>query len=48
MIPPQLIWVTCGNTSNKKLKEILSKTLPQVQGFIESWEEIVEISDERL
>ncbi len=45
--PPQLIWVTCGNTSNKKLKEILSKTLPQVQELIKSGEEIVEISDER-
>ncbi|MBI4548714.1 MAG: DUF5615 family PIN-like protein, partial [Ignavibacteriae bacterium] len=25
--PPQIIWVTCGNTSNAALKEILSKNL---------------------
>lgn len=26
--PPQVIWVTCGNTSNARLREILFKTLP--------------------
>jgi predicted nuclease of predicted toxin-antitoxin system len=25
--PPQIIWLTCGNTSNARLKEILSSTL---------------------
>jgi predicted nuclease of predicted toxin-antitoxin system len=25
--PPQVIWVTCGNTSNARLKEILANTL---------------------
>jgi len=24
--PPKIIWLTCGNTSNKRLKEILSST----------------------
>lgn len=27
--PPQIIWLTCGNTSNARLKEILSATLLQ-------------------
>jgi predicted nuclease of predicted toxin-antitoxin system len=22
--PPQIIWITCGNTSNRRLEEILS------------------------
>jgi predicted nuclease of predicted toxin-antitoxin system len=26
--PPQVIWLTCGNTSNARLREILSATLP--------------------
>lgn len=26
--PPQIIWLTCGNTSNGRLREILSATLP--------------------
>jgi predicted nuclease of predicted toxin-antitoxin system len=25
--PPQIIWVTCGNTSNAKMRQILSKTV---------------------
>lgn len=25
--PPQIIWLTCGNTSNARLKEILTATL---------------------
>ncbi len=25
--PPKIIWLTCGNTSNKRLKEILSSKL---------------------
>jgi predicted nuclease of predicted toxin-antitoxin system len=24
--PPQVIWVTCGNTSNGRLKEVLTNT----------------------
>ena len=27
--PPQVIWVTCGNTSNARLKEVLTHTLPK-------------------
>ena len=27
--PPQIIWLTCGNTSNARLREILSATLPE-------------------
>jgi predicted nuclease of predicted toxin-antitoxin system len=27
--PPQIIWLTCGNTSNLRLREILSTILPR-------------------
>jgi predicted nuclease of predicted toxin-antitoxin system len=26
--PPSIIWVTCGNSSNAKMREILTKHLP--------------------
>src|SRR5437867_11247841 len=26
--PPKVLWVTCGNTSNARLREILSSQLP--------------------
>jgi|SRR5690349_9881543 len=42
--PPQVIWVTCGNTSNVRLKEILANTLPKALELLKSGEKLVEIS----
>jgi predicted nuclease of predicted toxin-antitoxin system len=42
--PPQVIWVTCGNTSSARLKEILSTTLPSALGLLLSGEGLVEIN----
>jgi predicted nuclease of predicted toxin-antitoxin system len=42
--PPQIIWLTCGNTSNAKLQEILSGALPKAIELLEAGEKIVEIS----
>ena len=44
--PPQVLWLTCGNTSNERLQEILSKTLPQAIKLLESGEKVVEITDD--
>ena len=41
---PQVIWVTCGNTSNSRLKEILTNTLPKALELLKSGEELVEIN----
>ena len=44
--PPQILWVTCGNTSsNSKIKQILSMTLLQALAILEAGEDLVEISD---
>jgi predicted nuclease of predicted toxin-antitoxin system len=43
--PPQVIWITCGNTSNARLKEILQNTLLQALALIQAGEQFVEISD---
>jgi predicted nuclease of predicted toxin-antitoxin system len=42
--PPQVIWITCGNTSNARLRQILAVTLPQAIKLLESGEQMVEIS----
>jgi len=42
--PPQVIWLTCGNTSNARLREILSATLPNALDFLLSGERLVEIN----
>ena len=41
--PPQVIWLTCGNTSNVQLKQILTNALPQAVKLLESGEPLVEI-----
>ena len=43
--PPQIIWITCGDTSNLKLREILEKSLEKAMELICSGEPVVEISD---
>jgi predicted nuclease of predicted toxin-antitoxin system len=43
--PPKLIWITCGNTSNVRLCEILRNSLQQVIDLLNNQENIVEISD---
>ena len=43
--PPQIIWITCGNTSNNYLKQILAKTLPSALLLLAEGEKLVEITD---
>ncbi|MEB3342165.1 DUF5615 family PIN-like protein [Okeania sp.] len=42
--PPQIIWLTCGNTSNSRFRKILSATLLEALEILESGESLVEIS----
>jgi predicted nuclease of predicted toxin-antitoxin system len=40
---PQIIWLTCGNTSNDRLREILSETRPKALELLRAGETLVEI-----
>ncbi len=42
--PPQIIWLTCGNTSNQRLREILGPMLPRALELLASGETLVEIN----
>lgn len=42
--PPQIIWLTCGNTSNARLQEILSLVLPEALELLRSGAKLVEIT----
>ncbi len=42
--PPKIIWVTCGNTSNKRLREILSEKLADAVTLLNGGENLVEIT----
>lgn len=43
--PPQVLWITCGNTSNAHLKQILFATLSEAIILLESGERLIEVSD---
>jgi len=42
--PPRVIWLTCGNTSNSRLKEVLSERLLQALSQLEAGESMVELT----
>jgi predicted nuclease of predicted toxin-antitoxin system len=43
--PPKVIWVTCGNTSNRKMKSILTKVLLPAIRILDGDEVLVEIRE---
>ena len=43
--PPQVIWITCGNTSNERLKQVLNLTLRAAIRLLRRGEPLVEIDD---
>jgi len=43
--PPQVLWLTCGNTSNQHLKSLFRKLLPAALELLERGESVVEIRD---
>ncbi len=42
--PPQVVWLTCGNTSNLALTRILERSWEAVSAMIAAGEALVEIS----
>jgi len=45
--PPQILWITCGNTSNARLRDVLRKSFPEAGARLEQGEPLIEISDAR-
>lgn len=43
--PPKIIWVTCGNTSNARLRKLLASVLLAALQLLEQGENLVEIGD---
>jgi predicted nuclease of predicted toxin-antitoxin system len=43
--PPQILWVTCGNVTNRNLQRIFTETFPEALRLLQAGEAIVEISD---
>ena len=43
--PPKIIWLTCGNTSEAALKQILASALPEAMRLLEAGDDLVEIEN---
>lgn len=43
--PPKVLWITCGNTSNQRMQEILRARLGAALALFDAGESLVEISD---
>lgn len=43
--PPQILWLTCGNVTNRNLRQLLTITLPDALERLRQGEMIVEISN---
>lgn len=41
--PPQVLWLTCGNTSNANLRRILAQSLPSALELLGAGEPLVEL-----
>lgn len=42
--PPQVVWLTCGNTSNAYLRQLLTTAWPRAGALLAAGEPLVEVS----
>lgn len=42
--PPQILWLTCGNTSNLFLRQVLADAWPHIVAMLTVGEPLIEIS----
>lgn len=42
--PPSVVWLTCGNTSNAALRELLAHVWPRVSTMLQAGEPLIEIA----
>jgi len=43
--PPPIVWLTCGNVTNARLKVVLSKSWLRVSSVLATGEPVVELGD---
>ncbi len=44
-VPPQVLWLTCGNTTNRRLREIFTANGSQAIALLAQGEALVEVTD---
>jgi predicted nuclease of predicted toxin-antitoxin system len=43
--PPQILWLTCGNVTNRNLRQLLTSTFPTAISQLQQGEIVVEIGE---
>ena len=43
--PPRILWITCGNTSNERMRVILRSGLEQAMELFDAGEPLVEVNE---
>ncbi len=43
--PPKILWLSSGNSSNQRVRALLTRSWPKVQGLFAAGEALVEIRD---
>jgi len=43
--PPQVIWLTCGNTSNARVREIFESSMTDIIRLLEAGEPLIELHE---
>ena len=44
-VPPRVIWLRCGNTSNQRLRQVFERSLPETLALLAQGESLVEVVD---
>ncbi len=42
--PPQILWITCGNVTNRALRDLLGRAFPAARAHLEAGEPVVELT----
>jgi predicted nuclease of predicted toxin-antitoxin system len=43
--PPQVLWLTCGNTSNMRLRHLIADNWSEIRSLLSKGESLVELGD---
>ncbi len=45
--PPQILWGTCGNVTNRALRELLARAFPAARAHLAAGEPVVELTNQQ-
>ncbi len=43
--PPQILWLTCGNVTNRRLRALLDQVFPDALRLLDAGDAVIELAD---